>query len=372
MAISQQLQTQALDLGFDVAGWASARVSSEAIARYQLWLDAQRYAGMEYLPKQFPRRQDLSSSLPEVQSVLVLGVSHAFAAPPKPSHGVRIGRVARYAWTPDYHQQLEPYLQPLLATAQQLGVRARAYIDHGPIMERELAGRAFLGWQGKSGMNISTKLGAFVTLAVILTNLPFQDPQLPLGIVSHPDRCGRCNRCVQSCPTEAIGPDRMLYAERCLAYLTIEHRGPIPLALRASMADWLFGCDICSEVCPWTEKAGEVARLWKPQPELVYPDLQVFFGLSNRQFERKYAHTAFARARRKGLARNACIVLGNQQDVQYLPLLMQASQDEAWEVREAAAWALGQIPSRSSTLLLNRLSKDAQIEVRQTAVFYSS
>ncbi|MCD0163315.1 HEAT repeat domain-containing protein, partial [Deinococcus sp. 6YEL10] len=235
------------------------------------------------------------------------------------------------------HDQLQPVLTRLEQAAAALGVRARGYVDHGPVMERLFASGAGLGWRGKSGMTINTGLGAFVTLAVVLTDLPAPD-----GGAAHPDRCGRCLRCVTACPTGAIGPDRAIDARRCVSYLTIEHRGPVPPDLRAGVGDWLFGCDVCSEVCPWTVKAGPLARLLKPDPQLAHPDLSRFFGVSEREFERQWAGTAFLRPRRKGMARNALTVLGNTRAPQGWPLLLLGAQDPAWEVREAAAWALGQ------------------------------
>ncbi|GAA5513282.1 epoxyqueuosine reductase [Deinococcus carri] len=331
------LSDLAVSLGADAVGWAPAHVPASAVAEYATWLGAGRHAGMAYLERQLPARSDPASRLEGAASVLVLGVSHAFADPGVPAGGVRVGRVARYAWTPDYHDQLQPILTRLEEEAARLGVRARGYVDHGPVMERLFAAGAFLGWRGKSGMNISTRLGAFVTLAVLLTDLPFEG-----AVEAHPDRCGRCFRCVAACPTNAIGPDRAIDARRCISYLTIEHRGPLPHELRAGVGSWLFGCDVCSEVCPWTGKAGPLARLFRPDPELAHPDLSTFFGLSERQFERRYAGTAFLRPRRKGMARNALTVLGNTRAPEGWPLLLAGAEDPAWEVREAAAWALGQ------------------------------
>ncbi|GGQ97355.1 tRNA epoxyqueuosine(34) reductase QueG [Deinococcus ruber] len=349
----------ALSLGFDVAGWADAAPVPADLGRYQSWLDSGRQGGMDYLTRQLPRRADLSSSLAGVGSVLVLGAAHSFPEQPVPARGVRLGRVARYAWTPDYHTQLEPLLERLKTEAESLGVRARGYVDHGPILERSLAGRAFPGWQGKSGMLLSTSLGAFVTLAVLLTDLPA--PELP---ASHPDRCGRCTRCISACPTDAIGPDRLIDARVCLSALTIEHRGPLPWHLRPAVGEWLLGCDVCSEVCPWSLHAGPLATLFQPDPELAHPDLRRFFGVSEREFLRSFGHTAFARPRRKGMARNAATVVGNDPQRRGRDVLTLASRDPAWEVREAAAWAWGRW---HDTTELERLSRDPQPEVVQAA-----
>ncbi|MEF2276702.1 tRNA epoxyqueuosine(34) reductase QueG [Deinococcus sp. YIM 134068] len=337
MNAAELLSDLAVSLGADAVGWAPAHVPAATVAEYAAWLGAGRHAGMGYLERQLPARSDPASRLEGAGSVLVLGVSHAFGEPPVPAGGIRVGRVARYAWTPDYHDQLQPVLTRLEEEAARLGVRARGYVDHGPVMERLFAAGAFLGWRGRSGMNVSTRLGAFVTLAVLLTDLPFEGTH-----AAHPDRCGRCLRCVASCPTNAIGTDRAIDARRCVSYLTIEHRGPLPHSLRAGVGDWLFGCDVCSEVCPWSVRAGPLARLLEPRPELAHPDLSAFFGLSEREFERRFAGTAFLRPRRKGMARNALTVLGNTRAPEGWTLLLAGTRDPAWEVREAAAWALGQ------------------------------
>ncbi|GGK23445.1 epoxyqueuosine reductase [Deinococcus malanensis] len=337
MSAHELLSDLAIALGADAVGWAPAQVPAAVAQEYAGWLGAGRHAGMSYLERQLPARTDPTSRLPGAAGVLVLGVSHAFEEPPAPSGGVRVGRVARYAWTPDYHDQLQPLLTRLEEEAAQLGVKAKGYVDHGPVMERLFASGAFLGWRGKSGMNVSTRLGAFVTLAVLLTDLPFQGETQ-----THPDRCGRCMRCVLACPTAAIGPDRAIDARRCVSYLTIEHRGPLPPEHRTGVGDWLFGCDVCSEVCPWSTKAGPLAKLLRPRADLAHPDLSAFFGVSERGFERQFAGTAFLRPRRKGMARNALTVLGNTRDPRGWPLLLAAREDPAWEVREAAAWALGQ------------------------------
>ncbi|GGJ62740.1 tRNA epoxyqueuosine(34) reductase QueG [Deinococcus aquiradiocola] len=354
------LSALALELGFEVTGWTDAAPRTGEVDAYRAWLDGGRHGSLEYLPRQLPRRADLSSSLEGAGSVLVLGVSHAFAPQEVPPGGVRLGRVARYAWTPDYHAQLEPLLDVLRAEALTLGVRARGYVDHGPVLERALAGRAFPGWQGRSGMLLSTSLGAFTTLAVLLTDLSAPPPA-----PAHPDRCGRCTRCVTACPTDAIGPDRLVDARVCLSALTIEQRGPVPWALRPRLGEWLFGCDVCSEVCPWTVRAGPLAQLFVPDAELAHPDLTRFFGVSEREFQRQYGHTAFSRPRRKGMARNAAYVAGNHPDLTGRAVMDLAAQDPAWEVREAAAWAYGRHGLISG---LEHLRHDPHEDVARAAV----
>ncbi|ADY26383.1 domain of unknown function DUF1730 [Deinococcus proteolyticus MRP] len=358
-AAAETLCALALELGADAVGWADAEVPAAAVDEYAGWLVEGRHARMDYLERQLPRRADLGTSLPGAGRVLVLGISHAYDPPAPPPGGIRLGRVARYAWTPDYHDQLQPVLDRLGREAATLGVRAKGYVDHGPVMERLLGARSFLGWRSKSGMLVSTELGAFFTLAVLLTDLPPAGPS-----TAHPDRCGRCFRCGQSCPTGAIGPDRKIDARRCLSYLTIEHRGPLPWEHRAALGEWLFGCDICCGVCPWSVKAGTLARLFQPRRELAHPDLSRFFGVSERQFTREWAGSALLRPRRKGMARNALNVLGNLRDPQGWPLLLAGAEDPAWEVREAAAWALAQWNEWAE---VERLRSDPEPQVRASA-----
>ncbi|MFC6591286.1 epoxyqueuosine reductase [Deinococcus lacus] len=180
----------------------------------------------------------------------------------------------------------------------------------------------------------------------------------------HPDRCGRCFRCGVACPTGAIGPDRQVDARRCVSYLTIEHHGPLPLEWRAGVGDWLFGCDICCAVCPWSLKAGPLSGLLRPQPDLAFPDLSRFFGVSERQFAREWAGSVFLRARRKGMARNALTVLGNTRAAEGWPLVLVGAADPIWEVREAATWALAQWEKWER---VEALLADPQPEVAATA-----
>lgn len=357
-----ELQNFALEIGFDAAGWAGAQVEPRDITVFKGWLEAGFHAGMDYLPPSVGRRGDTTSSFPPAQSVLALMVSHAHPEPEVPKDGTRVGRVARYAWSPDYHSQLQPHLAKLEQNAASLGIRAKAYVDHGPILERSFAVRAGLGWRGRSSQVISQSHGALSTLAVLLTDLA--PPELETG---HKDRCGRCTACVTACPTDAIAPDRTVDSRKCLSYLTIEHRGSIPLEYRTRLGDHLFGCDDCLDICPWTIHAGSFSSLLEPQADLAHPNLEDFFLLSGHEFEKHYKHSAFSRARRKGMARNAAIVLGNLRDQKHLWLLGRGLSDIGWEVREACAWALGRFEDQHARGLLEKGLHDPDERVIDTA-----
>ena len=356
-----ELQNHALEVGFDAAGWAGAQVEPRDINGFKNWLEAGFDAGMDYLPPSVERRGNTTSSFAPAQGVLALMVSHAHQEPEVPKDGTRVGRVARYAWSPDYHSQLQPYLAKLEQHAANLGIRAKAYIDHGPILERSFAIRAGLGWRGRSSQVISQSHGALSTLAVLLTDLP---PSLEMG---HKDRCGRCTACVTACPTDAITSDRTVDSRKCLSYLTIEHRGPIPLEYRSRLGDHLFGCDDCLDICPWTTHAGTFSSLLEPRAELAHPNLEDFFLLSGHEFEKRHKHSAFSRARRKGMARNAAIVLGNLRDSKHMWLLERGLSDIGWEVREACAWALGRFEDAQARDLLEKLLHDPDVRVVETA-----
>jgi epoxyqueuosine reductase len=360
------LRDAALELGFDDAAWVSVQPSKLEVTAYQSWITAGHHAGMDYLERDVNRRADVTTTFALARSALVLMVSHNHPDPGVPSGGTRVGRVARYAWSRDYHAAIKPALQQLEATAAKLGVQAKAVVDHAPVLERGLAARAGLGWRGRSSQVISTKLGALTTLAVLLTDLAEGRGQRAEG-EEHVDRCGRCMACVRDCPTSAILPGRVVDSRLCIAYYTVEHRGAIPLELRSRFGDHLFGCDDCLEVCPWTTHAGRFSKLLEPDPNLAHPDLEPFFTLSGKQFDKLYAHTAFSRARRKGMARNAALVLGNLRFDTHLDLLELGARDDAYPVREACAWALGRFGTTRAEHLLEPMIRDEHDAVREIA-----
>jgi epoxyqueuosine reductase len=364
-AARHTLRKAALEMGFDAAAWASARVPERDLGVFEAWIGAEMHAGMDYMPPSRERRANLRSSFAPTTSVLVLMVSHNHTDPGVPEGGTRLGRVARYAWSRDYHAVLRPYLEKLECIASSLHVQARAYVDHGPILERSLAVRAGLGWRGRSSQVISTSLGALTTLAVVLTDL--KPPEEP----DHPDRCGRCTACIPACPTDAITPERLVDSRLCVAYYTVEHRGAVPHALREQFGDHLFGCDDCLDICPWTSHAGQFSGLLEPDAELAHPNLEPFFTLTSHKFDKLYKGTAFVRARRKGMARNAAIVLGNMGQPEHAWLLEHGLNDVGWEVREACAWALARLLKRTDDVriltALERALNDPDERVTRTA-----
>jgi epoxyqueuosine reductase len=277
--------------------------------------------------------------LPEVRSVVMVGMSYKPAAEPTGP-----ARVARYARGADYHDVLRDRLNHLLAWVQGEvpGCVGRGVVDTAPLLERDFARRAGLGWVGKNTMLINKHAGSYLFLGALLLNLDLRPD--PPHETSH---CGSCTACLDACPTGAFAGPGWLDSRRCISYLTIELRGPVPEDLREGMGDWLFGCDVCQEVCPWNRKApagAEPALL--PRADLEALDPAELLSLSEEEFRRRFRGTALMRARRRGLLRNAALVLGNVGGAEALPALDGALADPEPLVREAAAWALERVKER--------------------------
>lgn len=349
---------------------------------YRTWTKQRKHAGMEYLSQHLEHRLRPQARLPWAKSVLMLAASHAYPDPGPPQGGVRIGKVARYAWVRDYHLLVQPHLSALEKLAAQLGIQARGYVDHGPLSERSYAVLGGLGWIGKNTMLMRMGEGSSLTLAALLTDqpipsapdfftaspVPLSSSRFTLPVSPYPSRCGTCTRCLSGCPTGALPGDGTLDARLCISYWTIEHRGLIPTHLWPSMGSWLFGCDICQEVCPWNRKAKAFWQGYEPEPELAHPDLTQLFELSSKAFARLYAGTVFLRPGRTRMARNALIVLVNQGDDIYLPLVRKAIGDVNPIVRATAAHALVRLGDRTSAELLLRDPEDIVTEQARLAL----
>jgi len=316
--------------GFDVYT-APARLPEEARLAYRDWIRSGMHAGMAYLARNVAERTDPLQRFPWFRGALVLSLSYAYPEPPRPAGGLRLGRVARYAWVRDYHLRIEPHLRALEALCTRLGGRCRGYVDHGPVLERAYAAASSGGWIGRNGLWLTQGGGSYRHLALLLTSWEVE------STTPHPNRCGLCTACVPACPTGAIVADGVVDARLCVSYWTIEHRGPVPLTLWNGIGDWLFGCDDCQTVCPWNRKPRSDGAL--ADPELAWPDLETFFSLSNRTFARRYAGSAFLRSGRPLLARNALIVLSNRDPERLGALLPAALADPSPLVRQTAAAA---------------------------------
>ncbi|HQE93195.1 MAG TPA: tRNA epoxyqueuosine(34) reductase QueG [Anaerolineae bacterium] len=333
---SHELASLAADLSVTAIGVAQVG-PTPTWAAYQEWL-AHGYAGdMDYLarPDAVTRRADPRNILPETRTVLVIAASYAGAPPPAlpPLHG----RVSRYAWGADYHawllRDLETLVQRLIAVHGPFPYRC--YVDTGPILERAWAQAAGLGWSGKNANLIHPRLGSYLFLGVALLGLELE----PMPLPALPD-CGTCTRCLDACHSGALVAPGVLDARRCIAYLTVEHRGAIPPDLRPLIGDRVFGCDTCQEVCPWNRQALALYSHASPPPTATL-DLPALLTMSEADFRTRFRHTPVWRAAWRGLARNAAVVLGNRHDPAARDVLAQAAaiHPDAL-IREHAAWAL--------------------------------
>lgn len=332
---SKTIKARARELGLDVCGITSADPARHA-EFYQQWTADGKAGEMQWLARDPDRRTDPRVVLSGAQSIIVAGLNYW---QPQPKER---GRVARYALGDDYHHILLEKLEILAVDILQAGAQAKVYVDTGPVLEKPLAERAGIGWQGKSTMLIHPKLGPWLLLGEILSTLELE-PDAP-----QKDHCGSCSRCITACPTGAITAPYQLDARRCIAYLTIELKGSIPEELRPLIGDRVYGCDECLDVCPWNRFAQTTreTRFLAPKETNDRDHLRDLLEISTAEFKRRFARSPILRVKRRGLLRNVCVVLGNIGTVEDLPALRRAEQHEESLVREHAVWAVQQIISR--------------------------
>jgi epoxyqueuosine reductase len=336
--LEAHLKGQAHALGFELAGIAPA-APADGFDRLRDWLDRGFAGDMDYMHRHAEARRHPAAVLPEVRSVVMVGMSHL--ADNQELLSPQLGRIARYARGADYHDVLRARLNRLLAwvEGEAPGCRGRGVVDTAPLLERDFARRAGLGWFGKNTMLLNKRHGSYVLLGALLLDLELR-PDAPHE-ASH---CGTCTACLDACPTHAFAAPGLLDSRRCLSYLTIELKGPVPEELRPEMREWLFGCDVCQEVCPWNRKALPGAEpALGTRPDLVAVDLVELLGYSEEEFRRRFRGTALWRTRRRGLLRNAALILGNRGDPAALPVLRRALDDPEPVIRDAAAWAIARI-----------------------------
>lgn len=342
-----RLREAARQLGFVWGGVAPA-VDSTGFTRLTDWIAA-GYAGeMHYFAERIDAYRNPHSVLAGVRSIVVLGMP--YDAGPSPGGAAAGGRVARYAWADtDYHDVLHPKLKQLcqLLAAAVSGSHSRGVVDTAPLMEREVAQLAGFGWRGKNTLLLNKQLGSYFFLACLLTDIP-----LPVDRPHHADHCGTCTACLDSCPTSAFPQPGVLDATRCISYLTIEHRSPVPAELRGAVGDWLFGCDVCQEVCPWNTRPARTAPPVAASAAVV--ELYALFDLTEQEFRDRFRQTPLWRPRRRGLLRNAALVLGNSMCDAHVPALNKGLHDCEPLVRGAAAWALGRHATVGTRQLLTR------------------
>jgi len=353
--LARRLKEHAQALGFSMLGVVPARPSPHLDA-YLRWIQAGMHGGMAYLarPDRIARRADLSLILPDARSLIVVALDYfTLKTPDAITQDPARGRISSYAWGTDYHTVMLPRLEALADFLQEqsgAAIQSRAYVDTGAILERSHAQQAGLGFIGKNTMLISPQRGSLLFLGEIITDLELEyDP--PARLPS----CGTCARCLTACPTRAFPAPYVLDARRCISYLTIEHQGFIPAALRPLMGNWVYGCDVCQEVCPWqrfSQPSSLVEDLAPPDPERVAPPLSTLLTLDDAGFDARFQGTAIHRIRRDRLVRNACVAAGNSNLPEMADYLLPLLEDRSEAVRGHAAWALGRIGGSSGALEL--------------------
>ena len=362
----------ALELGFDLVGVTSA---AEFAADREIAIRRIRDGLLDGLPwyneSRVARGSRPEELLPGARSIICLGLNYyppdsavgsTPAQPelveeptsppthPEPVEGLT-GKMARYARGRDYHRVIKQRMRAYVAgLSARLGkdIAARWYVDDGPMLDRAAAARAGLGWFGKNTNILTTELGSWVFLGQVITNLELE-PDSPLK-----KTCGSCARCIDACPTGAIVAPYVIDNSRCISHLTIENRGPIPRELRPLMLDWIFGCDICQEVCPVNRKAQPTGETSFGKQDLGVVDLVEILEMSEEAFRERFRGTPILRAKRVGLQRNACVALGNFKNPAAVPALIQALRGGEPLVRSHAAWALGEIGDQPAHISLEQ------------------
>lgn len=337
--MKSELVAFAEELGFDLCRIAPASAPPHA-AEFRAWLDDGRAGEMSWLERNKERRTDPAAVLPGVRSVIVLAMNYWQEAPAEtpPTHG----RIARYAWGNDYHDVIEKKLDAIDAWLSARGGRQRQYVDTGPVLERDFAALAGVGWHGKSTMLIHPRLGTWFFLAEVLTTLDLA-ADAPM-----PDHCGRCTRCIDACPTAAITAPHQLDARRCISYLTIELKGSIPLEFRPLIGDRIYGCDACLDACPWNRFARRSRESAFATRDFVHGwTLRDFLALDDDAFRALFRKSPIKRIKRRGFLRNVCVALGNVGTRDDLAALEQAARDSEPLIAEHAAWAIGCIRERT-------------------------
>ena len=376
-AVADTLRAWALEAGFHRAGVARVEPSAHGDA-YVRWLENGEHAAMGYLARRVAERLDPRRLMPDARTALCVALRYAPLIEARPGRDEaevqgRRGamprsdqhtadendlwpRVARYAQGRDYHDLMTERLEALRARieAAHPGAVLRRYVDTGPVLERELAARAGLGAVGKNTCLLSREAGSYFLLGELFLSLDLP-PEEPLA-----DLCGSCTLCIEACPTGALPEPRHLDASRCISYWTIEHRGALPPEMREGIGEWVFGCDLCQEVCPWNRRRQDPVD----EAELQLPavraelDLAALLGLGRDEYVERFRGSAMKRARLDGLQRNAAVAMGNRGDVRYVPSLVAAlAESSSPVVRGHAAWALGRIGGAAARAALSRAAR---------------
>jgi epoxyqueuosine reductase len=364
MPLADRIVGRALDLGFVAVGISPVR-QPLTIERYRAWLSDDYHGEMAYLsrPDANAKRADIGLLLPGIRSIVSVATKYCPGTPSgELGDDPSLGIISSFARGSDYHTVLSLRLQRLGAFVQQeLGsdILYRAYVDTGPILEREIAARAGLGFVGKNANLIHPRLGSWLLLGELLlpvaistehTNSEAAGPTGELSELLRLGTCGRCTRCLDACPTGAFVAPYVLDSRRCISYLTVELQGPIPNDLRPSIGNRIFGCDVCQQVCPWNHRFARSTpeETFRTGPDAIPPRLLDLMSLDDASFRRRFRDTPIWRTKRRGLLRNVAVALGNWAHPAAAPALSRALVDVEPLIRGHAAWALGRIASENA------------------------
>jgi epoxyqueuosine reductase len=378
--LTHRIKTHARHLGFDLVGIAPAQPGPHADF-LRRWVDEGFAGEMGYMTRDVERRANPQAVLPDAQSAVIVAQNYftrgdegretrdASITSTNTHDAIRTtpyGRISRYAWGDDYHDVMQRKLTTLLEFVRSEAggeVQGKVYVDTGPVLEREMAALAGVGWFGKNTNLINTRRGSFFFVGVLLLNiaLDYDEP-------SWTSHCGKCTACLDACPTQAFPAPYVLDARRCLSYLTIELKGAIPRELRPQMGNWIFGCDVCQDVCPWNRKHAKPANepSFSPREGFESPNLIEWLRMTPEEFRARFKGSPIQRAKRRGLLRNVAVALGNAKDPSAVPALMDALHDAEPLVRAHAAWALGQIGTAEARRALEEaMTTETDREVRE-------
>lgn len=361
--LSARIKEEAQRLGFALVGISPVQMAPHEESFAQ-WLRKGLGGELGYLKRTEELRRDPGKLVPWAVSAISVGMNYYTQMPRPATQNGSKGWISRYAWGDDYHDLMQEKLESLLEKIRGVypePVEGRAFVDSGPVLERDIAGVAGIGWIGKNTHLISPRRGSWFFLGELFLSIELAYDR-PIR-----DRCGKCDLCLKACPTGAFVGPYILDARRCISYLTIELKGAIPQHLRPLMGNHVFGCDICQEVCPYNVKAKPTAEeAFNPREGLYAPELIPFLSLSEEEFRRRFKGSPILRAKRRGFLRNIAVALGNLKSREAVPALIQALQDAEPLVRRHVAWALGQTPSAEGLAALRkRLEVESDGEVRE-------
>jgi len=346
LTLTKALKLEATRLGFAQCGIARAD-AHDGRKTLGAWIEAGHHGSMDWMASRADQRGRVQDLWPDAQTVIALGLSYAPADDPlRLAEETGTARISTYAQGSDYHDVVKRNLKALARWLVEHGGGAlKVFVDTAPVMEKPLGQAAGLGWQGKHTNLVSQTHGSWLFLGCIVTTLDLEPD------AAHPDRCGSCEACQRACPTQAFPAPYRLDARRCISYLTIEHKGPIPHEFRRAIGNRVYGCDDCLAVCPWNRfaSAARANRAFLPRAELVAPALADLLALDDAGFRQVFAGSPIKRIGRGRMVRNACIAAGNSGDARLMTALQRLAADADQIVAEAAAWAVATIADRKVT-----------------------